>query len=144
MSKLDTQRVEKIVTDWARAVSAGDRGKILANHSDDLVMFDFPDTVEGLDAYDKTWDFFYANPRGPIRFEPSDIHTTAGKDVAFVTCKMHCDGTSAGPLDFRLTVGLEKRDGDWVITHEHHSMPTVEERLIAPEHRGDDAPSITM
>jgi ketosteroid isomerase-like protein len=26
-------------------------------------------------------------------------------------------------LDFRLTVGLRKIDGQWTITHEHHSVP---------------------
>jgi ketosteroid isomerase-like protein len=26
-------------------------------------------------------------------------------------------------LDFRLTVGLRKIDGRWVVTHEHHSIP---------------------
>jgi ketosteroid isomerase-like protein len=29
-------------------------------------------------------------------------------------------------LDFRLTVGLRKIDGRWVITHEHHSVPAVD------------------
>lgn len=127
------EQVETIVTEWTRAISVGDRRAILAHHADDLLMFDFPDTVEGIGAYDETWDFFFANPRGPITFEPSDIRVTAGQDVAFVSCKVHCDGTSAGPLDFRLTTGLEKRNGEWVITHEHHSVPTVEERFIGSE-----------
>jgi len=127
------EQVETIVTEWARAVSSGNREAILAHHADDLLMFDFPDTVEGIDAYDKTWDFFFANPRGPITFEPSDIRVSAGEDVAFASCNVHCDGTSAGPLDFRLTTGLEKRDGEWIITHEHHSVPTVEERFVNPQ-----------
>ena len=95
-------------------------------------MFDFPGTVEGLDAYDRTWDFFFKDPRGPISFVPRDIVVTAGKDVAFVSCLVHCDGTSAGPVDFRLTTGLRKIGGDWVIVHEHHSLPTKEERFIEP------------
>jgi ketosteroid isomerase-like protein len=132
MSDTEKSAVEGMVVDWARAVSAGDRQAILARHSDDFLMFDFPDIVEGIDAYENTWDFFYANPKGPIIFEPSDVRVTAGQDVAFVTCRVHCDGTSAGPLDFRLTVGLEKRNGEWVITHEHHSVPTIEERFINP------------
>ncbi len=93
-------------------------------------MFDFPDTVRGIDAYDKTWDFFFADPRGPITFAPRDIAVTAGEHVAFATCLVHCDGTSAGPLDFRLTTGLRKTDSEWTIVHEHHSVPTVEERFI--------------
>jgi ketosteroid isomerase-like protein len=124
--------VKQIITDWTRAISLGDRDAILAHHADDLLMFDFRAKVEGIEAYNETWDFFYDRPRGPIVFEPRDIDVTAGDKVAFATCEIHCDGTSAGPLDLRLTVGLEKRDGEWLITHEHHSVPTVEERFIAP------------
>ncbi|KAB1083846.1 nuclear transport factor 2 family protein [Neorhizobium galegae] len=65
-----------------------------------------------------------------MTYAPTNLAITAGQDVAFVTCEVHCDGTSAGPLDFRLTIGLERQDGEWVITHEHHSMPTTEERFI--------------
>jgi ketosteroid isomerase-like protein len=52
---------------------------------------------------------------------------TAGKDVAFANALMRCVGTqqngSRSDLYFRLTVGLSKIDDEWVITHEHHSIP---------------------
>jgi ketosteroid isomerase-like protein len=50
--------IRALIESWARAVSAGNRKAILMHHSPDLVMFDFPNEVRGLDAYDKTWDFF--------------------------------------------------------------------------------------
>ena len=128
----DIDRIREIVRDWTQAVSSGDRAGILASHADDMLMFDFPSTVRGLEDYNRTWDFFFDAPRGPIIFEPSEITVTAGQDAAFATCEIHCDGTSAGPLDLRLTMGLQLRTGDWVITHEHHSVPTVEERFIGP------------
>lgn len=93
----DESEIRRVIEGWARAVGAGDRKEILANHSPDLLMFDSPDTVRGLEAYDKTWDFFYANPRGPISFVPRDIEVTASDDVAFASCLVHCDGTSAWP-----------------------------------------------
>lgn len=123
-------QVREMLIDWTKAISAGDRDAILAHHDDDLLMFDFLNTVVGIDAYDATWDFFFENQRGPITFEPSDIRVTAGGDVAFASCAIHCDGTSAGPLDLRLTMGLKKIDGRWVILHEHHSVPTTEDRYI--------------
>lgn len=130
MSTSEIDTVQKIVKDWADAVSRGDRRGILAHHSNDVLMYDFPNEVRGLDAYDDTWDFFFENQRGDITFAPSNIEATAGEHVAFVTCNVHCDGTTAGPLDFRLTVGLEKRDGKWVIKHEHHSLATQDDRFI--------------
>ncbi len=124
--------VRAVIQDWARAISVGDRAAILAHHSSDLLMFDFPGTVKGLDAYDKTWDFFFADPLGPISFVPRDIAVSAGDDIAFASCMVHCEGTSAGPVDFRLTTGLRKNGDKWVIVHEHHSVPTQEERLTSP------------
>jgi hypothetical protein len=41
-------------------------------------------------------------------------------------------GTSAGALDFRLTIGLKREAGAWTIVHEHHSVPTIEERFTGP------------
>ena len=124
--------VRTIVQNSAKAISEGDRKAILAHHSSDLLMFDFPGTVKGLDAYDKTWDFFFANPLGPISFIPREIAVSAGDDIAFVSCMVHCEGTSAGPVDLRLTTGLRKVGTDWIIVHEHHSVPTKEERLTGP------------
>lgn len=117
---------------WAQSVADGNRAGILAHHSDDLTMFDFPNTVRGIDAYDKTWQFFDDSRQGPVTFTPRDIKITVGEDVAFASCEIHCDGTTAGPLDLRLTIGFEKRDSEWIVTHEHHSVPTNNETLIGP------------
>lgn len=129
----DDAEVRARIEDWAAAISAGDRASILAHHSRDLLMFDFPaPIVRGIDAYDRTWDFFFADPKGPISFVPSELDVTAGEDVAFASCLIHCEGTSAGDLDLRLTVGLRKIGSEWSVIHEHHSVPTKEERFVDP------------
>ena len=128
----DETQVRNLIENWAKAISSGDRAAILAHHSPDLIMFDFITVVRGIDAYDQTWDFFFASPKGLISFVPSDLEVTAGDNVAFASCLIHCDGTSAGPLDLRLTVGLRKIAGDWTVTHEHHSVPSQEKRFSDP------------
>ncbi len=73
----DEGQVRKRIEDWASAISSGDRAAILAHHSRDVLMFDFPPPiVEGIDAYDRTWDFFFAAPKGPISFVPSRLRVT--------------------------------------------------------------------
>jgi ketosteroid isomerase-like protein len=130
----DEAQIRELIENWAKAISSGDRKGILVHHSSDLLMFDFPPhIVKGLDEYDKTWGFFFDSPKGPINFVPSDLQVTAGTEVAFASCLIHCDGTSAGPLDLRLTVGLRKISGEWTITHEHHSVPTTEKRFLPPD-----------
>jgi ketosteroid isomerase-like protein len=118
---------------WAQSVASGNREGILAHHAKDHLMFDFPDTVRGIDAYDKTWQFFDDSRRGPVSFAPRDIKVTASDSVAFASCIIHCDGTTAGSFDLRLTVCLEKRGDEWIVIHEHHSVPTTNETLIGPD-----------
>ncbi|MBA3317905.1 MAG: nuclear transport factor 2 family protein [Gemmatimonadales bacterium] len=130
----EAARVRDLIERWAKAVSSGDRPAILAHHSPDLLMFDFPPgLVRGIDAYNRTWDFFFTAPKGPISFVPSDLEVTAGDDVAFASCLIRCEGTSAGPVDLRLTVGLRKIDGEWIVMHEHHSVPSREARFSDPK-----------
>ena len=135
MTTHDEQAVADTVRGFLAAVSRGDRKAILAHHADDLLMFDFPDSVRGLEAYDRTWDFFFDSQRGPITFAPEELAATVGDRVAFTSCLVHCDGTTAGSFRFRLTVGLVKRDGEWLITHEHHSVPAKDETFVMPEKR---------
>lgn len=126
----DESDVRTLIEDWAKAIGNRNRAGILAHHAEDVLMFDLPGTFKGLKAYDKTWDFFFANPSGPISFVPSDIAVIANSEIGFASRLIHCEGTSAGPVDLRLTTGLRKIGGQWTIVHEHHSVPTKEERFI--------------
>jgi len=57
------------------------------------------------------------------RLDIQQITTTIGIDVAFVSARMRYDSSEEKELDQRLTMGLRKIDGQWIITHEHHSIP---------------------
>ena len=112
---------------WAAAVRAQDMAGILRDHSADMVMFDVPPPLHlrGIAAYEASWpQFFEASPK-PVRFDIMDLQITAGNDVAFAVALMRCAVIEDGnvDLDFRLTVGLRKVDGRWIVTHEHHSVP---------------------
>lgn len=120
--------VRKLVEDWAQAVCERNLDAILANHSSDFVMFDVPPPFQsvGIEAYRKTWELFFANTK-PGVFDIQELHVCAGEDVAFCFAAMKCEDRVNGkyvPLDFRLTIGLGKVDGQWMIRHEHHSVPS--------------------
>jgi uncharacterized protein (TIGR02246 family) len=123
--------IREVVESWAAAVRGRDFAGILRNHASDIVMFDVPPPfqIRGIEAYRKTWEMFFSWSDRPIPFDFAELNITAGDDVAFVVATLHCaepgpDGR-AKPLEFRLTVGLRKIDGQWTITHEHHSVPAV-------------------
>jgi ketosteroid isomerase-like protein len=49
-------------------------------------------------------------------------------------------GTTAGPIDSRVTLGFEKRGDAWRILHEHHSMPVTDDSMIGPDQAIGDQP----
>jgi uncharacterized protein (TIGR02246 family) len=128
-STTDEAVIRELVENWARAVRAKDLDGILANHSTDMLMFDVPPPMQskGIEAYRTTWDLFFSWSDDPVVFDIDDIHITAGTDVAFVAALMRCAGTEKNgeriELDFRLTIGLGKIEGQWIVMHEHHSIP---------------------
>ena len=114
---------------WAAAVRRQDMAGILRNHAADMIMFDVPPPLQlrGIAPYEGSWpQFFDASPR-PIKFDIVDLKVTAGQDVAFAVALMRCAMTESGnvDLDFRLTIGLRKIKGQWIVTHEHHSVPAT-------------------
>jgi uncharacterized protein (TIGR02246 family) len=125
----DEQQIRDLIKTWAAAVQRRDINAILQHHASDLLMFDVPPPFElrGLDAYRKSWDLFYSWSSDPIPFEIRALEVTAGTEVAFAVATMGCaePGPDGEPkaLDFRLTIGLQKIDGAWTVTHEHHSVP---------------------
>ena len=126
---IDEAAIRELVENWASAVRTKDLHGILANHSPDILMFDVPPPLasKGLEAYAKTWDLFFAWSDDPVIFDIKSMDITAGNDVAFVAALMRCGGTEKSgeriELEFRLTIGLHKIGEQWVVLHEHHSIP---------------------
>ena len=120
--------IRQLINNWAKAVRENNMEGIMAFHASDMVMYDVPPPFEsiGLDAYRETWDTFFKYTRAGV-FDIDELHVVAGDDVAFCYAKMHCEDKANKEdyerLDFRLTIGLKKVNGQWVILHEHHSIP---------------------
>jgi ketosteroid isomerase-like protein len=125
-------QVRELIELWIAAVRRRDFAGIIQDHSADIVMFDVPPPFQsrGIEAYKKTWDLFFACSGDPVAFGITEMNITAGSDVAFVFATMRCDEPESDggrkPLNFRLTIGLRKIGGQWLVTHEHHSIPAVE------------------
>jgi uncharacterized protein (TIGR02246 family) len=120
----DEARVRAVIHSWAQAVRDGDMEGVLARHTEDVVMFDVaPDMqARGLAEYRKTWELFFEySPGGEGSFELQDLAVAAGDAVAFGHALLRIGG-NATP-ECRLTIGLKKIDGEWLIAHEHHSAP---------------------
>jgi uncharacterized protein (TIGR02246 family) len=123
------EQVRALIEHWAEAVHAGDMDGVLADHADDIVMFDVPpphDGVHGIDAYRDTWPAFFDWQRRGATFEIVSLSVTAGSNVAFAHALLRCGTRQEFQVKpdkrLRLTLGLRKDDGRWIVAHEHHSF----------------------
>jgi len=125
----DEAVIRDLIEGWAKAVRSKNYEGILAHHSLDILMFDVPPPIQskGIEAYRRAWDLLFGWYQDSPSFDIVELNTTIGIDVAFVSALMRCAGVEASgyrsELDFRLTIGLRKIEDQWVITHEHHSIP---------------------
>ena len=126
----DEVQIRDLIEKWAAAVHSGDLDAVLADHSPDIVMFDVPppdDGVRGLAAYRESWPPFFEWQASGAVFEIVSLDVTAGADVAFAYALLRCDtadGLARSPgKRLRLTLGLRRENGRWVVSHEHHSFP---------------------
>ncbi|HJQ87175.1 MAG TPA: SgcJ/EcaC family oxidoreductase [Propionibacteriaceae bacterium] len=126
----DVAQIRTLIEKWAKAVHIGDLDGVLADHATDIVMFDVPppeDGVRGIQAYRETWPGFFEWQRKGAVFEIVSLDVIAGEDVAYAYALLRCGTPEELASDpdnrLRLTLGLRKQDGRWVVAHEHHSFP---------------------
>ncbi len=127
-------QIRSLIENWVKAVHTGDLATVLADHAENIVMFDVPPPyqgIRGIKNYRQAWPPFFEYQASGAAFEIESLEITAGEDVAFAYALLRC-GT---PEEFkqnpdnrlRLTLGLQKQNGRWVVVHEHHSFPYVAE-----------------
>jgi uncharacterized protein (TIGR02246 family) len=126
----NTEQIGRLIESWAAAVHRGDLDVVLADHADDIVTFDVPpayEGVRGIDAYRETWPPFFEWQARGASFEIESLDVTAGDDVAYAHAQLLCgtpEELAEQPANrLRLTLGLRKEQGRWVVAHEHHSFP---------------------
>lgn len=107
---------------WTAAVREHDLDGACRGRSPDIVMFDVPEPLQsrGIAAYRETWQLYFRDP-GSRRFDLCETRIAVGGDIAWVHALLRC--TTADAPAGRLTMGLRRIDGAWVVEHEHHSFP---------------------
>jgi uncharacterized protein (TIGR02246 family) len=130
----DEKQIRTLIERWATAAHDGDLSGVLAAHAPDIVMFDVPpppDGIRGIAAYRDTWPGFFEWQASGASFELVSLDIIAGTDVAFAYALLRCGSPkqlAADPANrLRLTVGLRKEGGEWIVAHEHHSFPDTSE-----------------
>ena len=121
------QRVDTL----AEAIRNKNLDSLMAHYAPDVVVYDLlpPLDVRGSAAYRKNFEKWFMSMSGRINYEMMDVNIAAGESTAYCHCLSHVTGARAGGgrADYwvRVTSGWRKIDGQWLVAHEHISMPTM-------------------
>lgn len=128
-SRRAVDEIEARYGQWKKAFEAGDLNGIMAVYSPDVVAYDVvpPLQFSGADAYRKDYANFLAQFKGHVRVTEPHIHIEQSGDVAYAFGVERLRGTTkeGNPVDVwvRFTDGWRRDKGQWLIAHEHVSVP---------------------
>jgi len=127
----DEAKIRALEDRFAAAFSAKDVDAVMRVYVPDetLVVFDAasPREYVGAKAYRKDRKKFFAIFNGPVEFEISALNIATHGGLGFGHSIQHFGGTSfkGRPIDLtvRVTDVYRKIEGDWLVVHEHVSVP---------------------
>ena len=121
--------IRKRIDDWAAAFRRKDIDVVMRVFARDVVSFDVvpPLAYSGREVYRKQWERLFASYEGSIDYEVRELSITVDHGLAFSHSLNRIGGTSkkGERIGFwlRMTACWRMVDGEWLIEHEHVSVP---------------------
>lgn len=121
--------IRSLMKNWLSAVRANDLEGIMSHYAPDILAFDAIVQLQfkGKEAYRKHWEACLKMCPGTMVFETHDLNIAAAGDVGFGHYLTRCGAKEENGEEktswMRGTVGYRKRNGKWMIVHEHFSAP---------------------
>lgn len=122
--------IREVIESKAALLQKGDASAVMAHYAPRFVEFTLaPPLRQAGDGRDPApLTAWMATFEAPPRRTVTELEITADGDVAFAT-SLDCltavprGATEPFTLWFRVTLGLRRIDGRWLVTHEHESVP---------------------
>lgn len=121
--------IAQLVTARVAAVAAKDLAPIAASLADDVESFNVlpPLRLSGADLVLEQTRAWYDGYASNIGYDVRDLRITAAGAVGFASYTYRVTGTlhsgQAVDMTVRATLGCRRRQGRWLITHDHESVP---------------------
>lgn len=122
--------IREVIENKAALLETGDAKAVMAYYAPSFVEYTLaPPLRQPGDGRDPApLEAWMATFETPPRREVTQLEITTDGDVAFAT-SLDCmsavprGATEGFRLWFRVTLGLRRIDGRWLVTHEHESVP---------------------
>lgn len=125
----DEARIQEIIEGRVSAIRAKDVDALMSNHAPDVVMFDALDPLRyvGSDEVRERAGQWLSWYRGQVGYEVRDLSVAASDEAAFCHYLYRVTGTMTNGREVdmwvRSTVCFRKVEGEWLVAHEHTSVP---------------------
>jgi ketosteroid isomerase-like protein len=120
------------IAELAQAIRDKNLDQLMAFYAPNVVVFDVrpPLDTRGAATYRQNFERWFASFEGPLGFEPMELRIVPGEPAAFCHYLALVTGTRPGGdrksgYWVRGTTCFERRDGEWLVTHEHISLPSA-------------------
>ena len=121
--------IRALIDGMEEACRAKDASAMTAYYTPDVLAFDVvnPLRYKGAEAVGKRAEEWFSSWQGAFDYEVHDLSVAVSGETAFCHSLNHVNGskTDGQKVDmwWRATVGCQKLDGKWVVTHLHSSVP---------------------
>jgi uncharacterized protein (TIGR02246 family) len=127
----DQAAIKALEDKFVTAFNAKDTKTIMSLYVPDqsLIVFDasVPLHYTGADAYTKDWSDFWTMFPGAAKIDMTDLDITVGGNVGYGHSIQHATMADKKgkkmEMTVRVTDGYKKVNGQWLISHEHVSVP---------------------
>ena len=123
------EQIEQLIRDQEQAVQHKNIDRAMAAYSTDVVSFDVVNTLQkvGLPACRERLESWLAQFPETFSYAIERLTVIASDELGFSYSFNHVKGLLANgdeiDMRWRSTVCLRKQSGQWLITHEHSSVP---------------------
>jgi uncharacterized protein (TIGR02246 family) len=125
----DEARIRALIEQRVKAVRTKDIDALMSHHAPDVLMFDALNPLQyvGAEKVRERAEQWFSWYRDSIGYEVRDLSVTAGETAAFCHYLYRVSGTMTNGKEVnmwvRASVCFRKIDGEWMVTHEHTSVP---------------------
>jgi uncharacterized protein (TIGR02246 family) len=126
---IDEADIRRRMDEWAKAIRTMDLDGVTSHYAPDIASFDLgpPLRHAGAEAKRKNWVGVFARFQRPLDYEIRDLTIAVCDDVAFAHSLNRISSTSKdgkrNDVWVRFTACFRKIDGNWLIAHDHVSVP---------------------
>lgn len=127
ISSIEEKAIKATLERASKALREKDLDALSRCFSPDVEIFDIGSQSTGFDQLRQSWKSCFPYFPDPIEIQRKNMHIICCDGLAVVTSLTRMDGMKTNHPSARswtrTTTCLQKIDGQWLIVHEHASMP---------------------